>query len=208
MPLETLIAEATALEEGGTLAVFLAGHALRRGYQATIYTYNLHVFDPSWFSGPVDLAAKLRGQLAVKSDPKLRIATEGYLDFLGLGGKVRFRDLTPRLVRSFLLRGRPILAGLSATYLYHGKREFGQNCDEDDVRGLPVGHFVVLCGYDREKREALVADPLLPNPLAKDHVYAVDMERLMGAILLGVITYDANLLIIEPRGWRGPGEGN
>jgi len=34
---------------GGTLAVNLANHALRRGYRALIVTYNLTVFDPSWF---------------------------------------------------------------------------------------------------------------------------------------------------------------
>jgi hypothetical protein len=49
MPLEQVIAECIRLEEGGTLAVLLGCHALRRGYDATIYTYNLQVFDPTWF---------------------------------------------------------------------------------------------------------------------------------------------------------------
>jgi hypothetical protein len=29
--------------------------------------------------------------------------------------------------------------------------------------------------------------------------YAVRVQRLIGAILLGIMTYDANLLVIEPR---------
>jgi hypothetical protein len=34
---------------------------------------------------------------------------------------------------------------LSATYLYQTKREFDN--EYDDIRGNPVGHFVVICGY-------------------------------------------------------------
>ena len=47
--LERVVAEVEPLEAGGTLAANLARHALRRGYAATIYTYNLRVFDPTWF---------------------------------------------------------------------------------------------------------------------------------------------------------------
>jgi hypothetical protein len=37
------------------------------------------------------------------------------------------------------------------------------------------------------------------NPLVGSRYYAVQVQRLIGAILLGVMTYDANLLIIEPK---------
>ncbi|MFH1021272.1 MAG: C39 family peptidase, partial [Pseudomonadota bacterium] len=47
--LTKVIDEVKSLETGGTLDVFLACHALRRGYKARIYTYNLQVFDPTWF---------------------------------------------------------------------------------------------------------------------------------------------------------------
>ena len=198
--LDRIIQEVPALEQGGTLAVFLACHALRRGYQATIYTYNLHVFDPSWFGDtPANLRAKLAEQSRCKQSPKLRKATEGYLEFLDLGGKVRFEDLSRGLIRDALMNDRPILTGLSATYLYRTPRETADDGREDDVRGLPSGHFVVLCRYDRTKREVLVADPLDPNPLSKSHVYSIGIDRAIGAILLGVITYDANLLILEPK---------
>src|SRR5215213_5938346 len=49
-PLERLIARAHRLEHGGTFAVFLGCDALRRGYRAAIYTYNVTVFDPTWFA--------------------------------------------------------------------------------------------------------------------------------------------------------------
>ena len=67
------------------------------------------------------------------------------------------------------------------------------------MRGEPTGHFVVLCGYEAKTRDVLVADPLEENPLSSSHEYLVNIERVIGAILLGIVTYDANLLIIEPR---------
>ena len=70
---------------------------------------------------------------------------------------------------------------------------------DDDVRGEPVGHFVVLTGYRKDTREVLIADPLKSNPLVGTRYYAVKTERLIGAILLGAVTYDANLLVIEPK---------
>jgi hypothetical protein len=65
-----------------------------------------------------------------------------------------------------------------------------------------VGHFVVLTGYLQDKREVLVADPYKSNPLASTRYYAVKIHRLIGAILLGIMTYDANLLVIEPKAAR------
>ena len=198
--LDDVIAEVPALRAGGTLAVLLACHALRRGYKATIYTYNVQVFDPTWFNrGEVDVAEKLIGQREAKPDEMLRAATDGYLEFLRLGGKLRFEDLTTSLIRRYLKDGVPILTGLSATYLYHSPREFGPTNVEDDVRGLPVGHFVVLCGYQKDTRQVLIADPLHPNPVSDTHIYSVSIDRVVGAILLGVITHDANLLLIRPK---------
>lgn len=199
MALADVAEETDRLENGGTLAVQLACHALRRGFRATIFTYNLQIFDPTWFTAPrVSLAEKLRAQVALKDDVRLQTATDAYLDYLGQGGRLRFEDLTARLIRSYLNRGIPILTGLSSTYLYRAMREYGPLDDDDDIRGEPSGHFVVLCGYHRQNRSVLVADPLYPNPVASSQVYEVNIDRLICAILLGVLTYDANLLILNP----------
>lgn len=202
VPLETVIREVTRLENGGTLAVMLGCHALRRGYKATIYTYNLQVFDLTWFRRPeLDLAAKLKKQLSHKRTRRLGEATAAYLEFLRLGGVIRHRDLTGAFIRHFLKRGVPILTGLSATYLYRSAREIDikDSTYYDDVRGEPSGHFVVLCGYDMARRTVVVADPLLSNPLAEgSQRYEVSVGHLANAIMLGILTYDANLLVIEP----------
>ena len=200
LPLEQVIQEVPALEQGGTLAVLLGCHALRRGYEATIYTYNLQVFDPTWFTLPSDkIADKLREQMQVKESLRLRQASGAYIDFLGLGGKIRMADLNAGLIRRYLLREVPVLTGLSSTFLYREPRTVGHSNQADDVLGVPAGHFVVLCGYEPHDRQVLVADPLFPNPFAEDHFYVVQLDRVVNAILLGILTYDANLLILRPR---------
>ncbi len=196
---ETLVSELNMLQEGGTLAVFLANHALARGYRATIYTYNLNVFDPTWFGLTAQsFAARLTAQREIKQhDAKLQLATDGYLEFLERGGELCFEDLTPKLLRRLLAKNVPLLTGLSSTYLYRNAREDPVTCIHDDIGGEPQGHFVVLCNYLKDKRQVEVADPYADNPMAEAHHYEVDIDRLIGAILLGIISYDANILAIE-----------
>ena len=45
----------------------------------------------------------------------------------------------------------------------------------------------------------LIADPYIKNPVAAKQFYQVNIDRVICAILLGVLTYDANLLVIHPR---------
>ncbi len=196
--LASVIQRHRRLEHGGTFAVFLACDALRKGYSATIYTYNLTVFDPTWFTGELDIAQRLQMQREFKSDYRLQHATEGYLEFLDRGGKLRFVDLTSELVHGVLRQRRPILTGLSATYLYRAARGYGPEDVPDDVRGLPVGHFVVIAGYNALRRSVLVVDPYHPTPYGPSHYYWISVERVVGSILLGIVTHDANLLVIHP----------
>ncbi|HVS65972.1 MAG TPA: hypothetical protein VMT85_20995 [Thermoanaerobaculia bacterium] len=199
LALDRVITEVEMLEEGGTLGALLGQHARQRGFAASLRPYNLQVFDPTWAGLSQDaLAAKLRAQAEVKREPKLLRAIQAYLGFLELGGRIVLEPLTRRLLRRFLRAGTPVIAGLSATYLYQSSRELG--LEDDDVAGVPTGHFVVLCGYDQEKRRAAVADPYGPDRLARASRYWIDIDRLVGAILLGVLTYDANLLVLEPLG--------
>lgn len=198
--LDQVIAETRVLREGGTLDAFLADHALRRGYRATIYMHNLSLFDPTWFElSKAAIVDKLRRQRAIKAlrHPKIAIATKGYIDFLEMGGELKLADLTGRLLRQYLSRGVPILTGLSSTWLYRTPREL-DDTTEDDLNGEPAGHFVVLSGYDREAREVWVADPYEGNPFNEARHYPVKIERLIASVLLGVVSFDCNLLVIEP----------
>ncbi len=200
--LESVIAEVPVLTTGGTLGVMLANHALRRGYACSIYTYNLMIYDPTWFLPGVDIRSRLCQRADHTDDEKQKLAIGQYIDFINHGGRLHFQDLTRSLLRRFLRRRIPILTGLNSTYLYRTMRAFGENMVDDDVRGEVVGHFVVLCGYHQNDKTVLVADPYRGNPYSKDRVYTVPMDRVIGAILLGVMTYDANFIILEPPGKR------
>lgn len=210
LPLEQVVREVPTLAEGGTLGAWLAWHALRRGYRATIYTFNLRVFDPSWFAGePVDLVAKLREQGRVKTGRRMQEDSAACSAFLDEGGEVRFEDMTVGLIRRHLREGAPVIAGLSSTYLYRCKRERdeGSHVVADDIAGKPAGHFVLLCGYQPRTRDVTIADPYAANPLSRSTAYAVKIERVQCAIMLSVLTYDANLVVIEPRERRNKESG-
>lgn len=203
IPLGEVIKEVPYLDEGGTLEVMLACHALQRGYEATIFTYNLNVFDPTWFGlGNEEIIAKLEEQLTIKTGKKLKRASLAYIEFLKLGGKLRCEDLTVTLLRTFFDNGIPMLTGLSATYLYRSSREFADeagNSIYNDVRGYPMGHFVVLCGFTDDLQHVVVADPYPENPYFKNNYYEVGLSHLLSSIMLGMSTFDANLLAIEPK---------
>jgi hypothetical protein len=198
--LPTLISEVEQFDEGGgTLAVVLGKHAVQRGYKVKIYSYNINIFDPTWFKlSKKELCLKLSQTLEDKGlNNKKRVAVEHYLSFLKLGGALKFEDLKKSLIRKFLHRQIPVLTGLSSTWLYKTMREVPSTNIDDDILGKPAGHFVVLYGY--HETEVFVADPHRTNPITGSHYYTVHMESLVNAILLGIISYDGNLLIIEKK---------
>jgi hypothetical protein len=112
---------------------------------------------------------------------------------------MHYAELDSALIKKYLKQSTPILTGLSATYLYGTPREIPQFDIYDSIKGEPSGHFVVITGYDEEKDCVYIADPMEPNPLGKGQVYAVSFPRLINSIMLGIVTYDANLLVIEPK---------
>lgn len=200
--LNEVIKEVPYLKGGGTLAVMLATHALKRGYKTKIFTYNLKVFDPSWFiNDKADLVAKLKKQLEYKKGKKFREASFAYIKYLKLGGEILFEDLTENLLKKYFDKKVPILAGLNATYLYNCSREYMNNKNMsvyDDLKGFVSGHFVVLCCFDKNNN-IIVADPYKENPVSHNNYYTVNPARLINSIILGIVTYDSNLLVIQPK---------
>jgi hypothetical protein len=143
---------------------------------------------------------KLVEQLKYKKDSKLERASHAFMDFLQLGGKIKFEDFSRELFRKFLSQKIPILTGLSSTFLYRSAREVSlPRLEYDDVRGEPCGHFVILCGYNRDTKNVLIADPHELNPFSLSKKYEIGIDRVICSILLGILTYDANFLIIKPR---------
>ena len=200
--LHRLISEIEMLEGGGTLGVFLGLDALKRGFDATIHSVNLEIFDPTWVNLSMEaLADKLRQEYAAKHRAKLRVAIKAYLRFIELGGIVNLKDFKPGLFDRYFKKNVPLIAGVSTTFLYQSKREY-TNSDNmsvfDDIHGDPMGHFVVVYGENEEKK-FLIADPDCTNPIAHDHYYAVERNRLVHSILLGILTYDSLILAVQPK---------
>ena len=200
IPLKEVVNEVKSLKTGGTLAVMLGNHALKRGYKAHIYTYNLNVFDPSWFSlSQNKMIDNLKKQMRYKfRSKKLLVASKAYIKFIESGGTIQQTELDQHLLKKYLKKSTPVLTGLSATYLYGTQREIPATNKYDSIKGEPVGHFVIINGYEEATNTIYLADPMNPNPLQSQY-YSVSFDRLINSIMLGIVTYDANLLVIEPK---------
>jgi hypothetical protein len=206
--LPTVIKETPKLPTGGTLGVHLSVHALSRGYEVITWVCNVRHFDPTWFQEPTNLAGKLKARAEAKGlagDPRYGPALEALEQYLALGGRVVWGDLTPEIIGKSLAQGSPLLTGTNGTYLYQCMRETEDG--PDDVRGEAFGHFIVLCGYRAEDHSVAIADPLKDNPAHGTKYYRASVYRLIGAIFLGVGSDDGNLMLIRPKGWKAPAAG-
>lgn len=185
---------------GGTLASVLGKHALNRGYKATIVSFNINVFDPSWFGKDNKfILSKIKEGIENNKTSKKHIyALKAYEDFLKAGGNLKFQDLSKYFLRDILKNKIPILTGLSSTWLYRDKRENPITNEYDDVSGQPAGHFVIIDGYS-ENNNFSICDPYHKNPINLSNHYYIDGDRLVNSILLGISSYDGNLLLIEKK---------
>lgn len=201
MPLGDVIQEVTSLKTGGTLAVFLGCHALQRGFKATLHSFNLHVLDPTWMLlSQVALLDKLRLQLNHTHDAKIKLATTAYITYLELGGQIIFNEINFDTLDHYLQNKIPLISGVSATYLYKNMRDYTDSQSQvfyDEWLGSPSGHFIILNGCDKQAREIQVVDPYFPNTLSTTADYRLSYSHWLHAFLLGVITYDAELLAIQ-----------
>lgn len=198
--LEEVMAHTRRNPDGGTLAVYLGLAALSMGLHATLYPFSVRVFDLTWRTLEKEaLIQKLLLRAMVDDYLKLRVETLAWADLLREGGRVRFRELSARLLMEILDRGHPILCGLSATHLYRSARERPHDNVPDDVWGRGAGHFVVVGGYSAGGRNFHVWDPVRTSPSVDARRYVVPATRLLNSILLGDATGDAVLLEIGRR---------
>lgn len=198
--LDQLIAEIPQFEEGGTLSVHLAKHALDRGFGARIISYNLRIFDPTWHDlKPATIVTRLQKRIPRLRDLKSIASHHAYVEYLQHGGRLEFFDLNPTTLAKLLAEGAPVLTGLSATYLYQESRHTADG-QPDDIGGSPVGHFVVVTGWSPDTQQVMIEDPFEQNPFHPNGEYRVDVHRFINAVMLGIVTYDANLLVLAPPG--------
>lgn len=200
VPMASIVRSVRTNRDGGTLAVYLAIAARGHGYGVRLTSWNLRVFDPTWAGlGSDALRQRLKARARRVRDAKLRRALGAYAELLSLGGQVRFAlDLEPRLLTEPLDRGCPPLVGVSSTHLYRHVRERPRTNVDDDLGGSPMGHFVVLAGYRDGGRSFDVRDPQREDTFRCGGRYRISWERLSSSLLLGDVTYDAELLELAP----------
>ncbi len=206
LDLKPIVQEIDRSLSGGTLAPMLGKHALKLGFSSTLHVNNISIFDPSWFqknqSPQEELVSKLVLQNQYKKNPSTAQASKAYQRYLELGGQIRHDTINLPLMQYYFQRQIPLLVGLSATYLYSSPREHYTEQGVslfDDIRGTPCGHFVILYGYDEKENRIFVADPNKKNRISSTNYYKIDVTHLINAIMLGVLTYDSDLLVIHPK---------
>ena len=188
--------------DGGTLAVHLGNAALALGFRATLMPMGVKIFDPTWWHLRRDrLIDKLRQRAAwLGEDSSEAFNVQAWRRFLEAGGGVQFHELTPELLVRSLDLGRPVIAGLNATWLYREPRERPHDNEPDDIQGRQVGHFAVVMGYSGRGLHFHVRDPHPDAPYDGARRAPLSAARLLSAILLGDHTDDAVLLEIHPEG--------
>lgn len=191
--------------EHGLWGVELGMHALQRGYRAHILTSDMRFFDPKWnYADREHLGASLEAQGRFKfgsgkrkRDRELYRINTAYQQFLDLGGQLSFKGPLKSLILGYLNKGVPLLAALSATYLYQDARELPDGT-ENGISGGSCGHFVLIHGYDPVTDSYLIADSWgLKQPDGSYKTkYTMSVEIVGAAILAGQITNDNLIMAI------------
>ena len=133
-----------------------------------------------------------------KTSRRFLAVADAYIKYLEAGGEISFDDMSTGLLAKHLNENLPVLCGLCATYLYDCAREVFENGQAhfDDIKGELTGHFVVA--YHINSSGFLqIADPYHANPLASNKYYEVPVQKFINAVHLGIVSYDANILIIK-----------
>lgn len=186
--------------EYGTWDFDLLSYVLRLGFKAEITTYNLDIFDPTWFKlSRKKLIKKLKSRLKY-AKPFHKQGIRSCIRFLELGGRIRFKIITEKIIKDYLRKKIPVIACFCFTALWKCKRAYskktkkGYKSISNDIRGVPEGHFIVISGYAKDK--FFVTDPSYNIPVSKTGKYSVPIKDLIAYILMKDY---GNICVIKPK---------
>lgn len=204
VPISKLVEEARSRYKWHDWDFKLGLSALKRGLKVKIHTLSTTVFDPSWAKlSKKALMGKLAAELNyVKSQKKLKkrrakwsYTTLAYeekellaaLGFIRAGGTVDFSAYTTGLIEECIRKGTPIICSFNQQLLHKAARLLEGKAD--DVKGVPLGHIIVIVGFNNDKFS--VADPGVWY--SKSHYYWVDKAELLDS----VVRWDGNLIAVS-----------
>lgn len=187
-----VVAHTRMVYGSGTYDASIALAANHYGFDTQLYTYNLMALGADWFRLPPDLLLKRIEFKAADAEGKRKNSLEAYAQYLKHGGRLLF-ELSPEFaILNALKQKKPVIVGLCQNYLYALKAE-----QTDLGLGDPIGQFVVIDGF--KKNEFHVVDPWPDIPFSKNGTYWVNASALTASILLGQATFDACILVLEPK---------
>jgi hypothetical protein len=140
----------------GTPPSYLALGAKKLGYKTKLISFDVDYVDPSWKNASKkEIAEKLRKRLPTLKDKSAKMRTRGLLTALKGGVDLEIQIPSEKILIGYLKGGIPPIITLSYNVLHNYKRKF--NDKQDDVKGHPSGHYVVVSGYD--DKNLIITDP-------------------------------------------------
>jgi len=161
----------------------LATYVKKLGFDSKIICYDASIVDPTWS----ELSKRKIIQKLVKRFKFEKNGIKKLIKFLKVNGKLEIRIPTKELILSYLKKKVPPIICLSSTILRGKSRRYKGKYD--DIKGNPIGHFLVISGYDNGY--FIVTDP---SRISKG-IYKVKEDKL----LFSWFFWGGWLLIIKPK---------
>lgn len=185
-------------EEHGTFITCLGMYALEKNLDATIYTYDLDVFDLTWNNGTDELLYHLNKMLLKcnTEDEMKRLAIQYYIEFLKNGGHIEICPDFNFTFNNIFSKERAVIAGVSSQILYRGSR-INDNGDYD-IYGKQEGHFIIAEPAVNASYMGIVdiSDPYgLKSKYGKLN-YSITFDTFVQAVLQSTHTHDGAWLEI------------
>lgn len=172
-------------KDWGTVIPDLAHWCMRRGYQATLHTFDSQLVHQTWAQLETDaIIHELKTLRDTFVFPTIgthisRTFIDAYVRYLSDGGILIIAPcITLSLIHTLLTNG-PFIATVSYANLYTAKG------------GTTATHFVVVYGSDANGN-ILIADPWKDNGFQ-----TVDPERLIGAVMAAQMTCENAVFQIQ-----------
>lgn len=137
----------------GTSLGHIAAHFQKLGLSTILHTSDVILFDPSWKKiDSTNLITKLKARLphlvhGWYDKTTLTLIVDGYIQYLNNGGQIIFPIIDIPYILKYLKQG-PIYMTVSYNVLNQcSKYDFTKIDTQDDLKGLPSTHAIVISGY-------------------------------------------------------------
>jgi hypothetical protein len=187
----------------GSSVGHLAAYLIGLGFEVTMHTSDIQVFDRSWIDLDVqELIQNIRRRTPQVQHPRYEAdliteVCEGFIVFLEKGGKMDFSVVDEAYLHSLLEQG-PIYTVINYQFMFDApKGQYSKGQDRfitETIKGQPNTHAIVISGYKEGKFSVIDPD----KPVEESERW-VDASRLVGAYYLADMDIDSILLTLTPK---------